>query len=130
MILRSIPLRIRRVLVADDQEDMATGLRLILEMWGFEVSVAHDGREALAAARAVFPQAALLDLGLPKLDGMQVAREMRNDPTLARSLLLALTGYGDNRHRQLARGAGFDHHLVKPIDLRKLRAALLPCGAF
>ena len=130
MILRNFPLKIQRVLVADDQEDMVSGLRLILEMWGFEVAIAHDGQEALAAAREMFPQAVLLDLGLPKLDGMQVARALRADPALARSLLLALTGYGDDRHRQLSRGAGFDHHLVKPIDLRRLRAALIPYGAF
>jgi CheY-like chemotaxis protein len=112
MILPIVPFNIQRVLVADDSEDTVTGLKLLLEMWGFDVAIAHDGQEALEAVRELHPEAALIDLGLPKLDGMQVAREIRNDPSMARALLFALTGYGDRRHRALAHNAGFDYHLV------------------
>jgi DNA-binding response OmpR family regulator len=112
------------LLVADDDRDTARALRTILELWRFEVVVAHDGEAALAAVRARVPDVALLDLSLPKLDGLEVARAIREECPTGSVLLLAVTGYSDPQHRVLAREAGFDDHLVKPIDLTLLRARL------
>jgi CheY-like chemotaxis protein len=118
----------RRVLVADDDRQMARGLKLMLELWGCEVAVAHDGLSALAAVRELRPHAALLDIGLPRLDGLQVARAIRQETALREVRLVAVTGYDDERHRRLSRDAGFDQHLVKPIDPGALREALLAVG--
>src|SRR5262245_33033826 len=104
-----------RVLVADDCADTVRTLALILRRWGHEVATAADGVEALAAAAALGPDAAVLDVGLPGLDGYEVARRLRGrfGPGL---LLVAVTGYGSERDRELARQAGFDHHFLKPVD--------------
>jgi two-component system OmpR family response regulator len=113
----------RRVLVADDNVYMAKALKLVLELWGFDVTVTHDGPAALAAAREVRPDVVLLDIKLPKLDGLQVARRLRREPDFA-PRLLALTGSGDAEDRMMSLAAGFDEHLVKPVDPDLLRAML------
>jgi len=112
--------RPRRILVVDDNLDTAESLSLLLRMRGHEVGVAHSGPAALEAALAFAPEVVLLDIGLPGLDGYQVARELRRNPRLANALLVALTGYGQDEDRLLAQEAGFDHHLTKPVDLKVL----------
>jgi len=112
-----------RVVVADDNPCMVTALRLVLERWGWSVVVAYDGPSAVAAIREVCPAVALIDIGLPLLDGHGVARAVRGEAT-APMRLVALSGYGDEHDRQLSRQAGFDHFLVKPFDPQALRAAL------
>jgi CheY-like chemotaxis protein len=113
-----------RVLIADDDRDMARGLRLVLEIWGFEATVAHDGLTALAAVRDQLPRIALLDIALPKLDGLALARRIREEAAGRSLLLVALTGYGGDAQRQASRDAGFDEHLTKPIDPGVLRRLL------
>jgi CheY-like chemotaxis protein len=119
-----VPSHVQRVVVADDNMLMANGLKLLLEMWGFTVTVAHDGVAALAAIRAVQPQAALLDLLMPRLDGLEVARRVRADASARGVLLVAMTGLAGPSDRSLIDSSGFDAHLVKPIDTQALRALL------
>ena len=105
-----------RILVVDDNHDAATGVATMLELEGHSVRTAHDGQEALVAAKDHRPLVVVLDIGLPLLDGYEVVRRMRAMPELADALLIALTGYGQNEDRQAALDAGFDQHLVKPAD--------------
>lgn len=106
----------RRILVVDDNLDGAESLSMLLELAGHEVHLAHDGEEALARFETVRPEVVLLDIGLPKLDGFEVARRLRGDGKNRDILLIALTGYGKEGDRALSREAGFDHHLVKPVE--------------
>src|SRR5262245_38386622 len=108
------------VLVVEDNRDAAESLRLLLEVFGHRVCVAHDGLEALDSARAHHPGVMLVDIGLPEIDGYEVARRIRGEPALRDVTLVALTGHGRDEDRQAALTAGFDHHLVKPIDPEKL----------
>lgn len=111
--------RKRRVLVVDDNKDGAESLGMLLRMWGHEVRLAHDGATALRLAAAEPPDVLLLDIGLPGLDGYEVARGVR----AARGrqpVLVALTGYGQEEDRRRTREAGFDHHLTKPVDPEQL----------
>jgi DNA-binding response OmpR family regulator len=112
-----------RVVVADDNASMATALRVVLERWGWDVVVAYDGLSAVAAIRETSPAVALIDIGLPLLDGLGVARAVRREGP-APLTLVALSGYGGEHDRLLSRQAGFDNHLVKPIDPSVLRAAM------
>ena len=112
-----------RVVVADDNPSMTGALKVILEIWGWEVVVAHDGMGAVAAIREARPVVALIDIGLPKLDGLEVARVLRAEGVAPR-LLVALSGYGEERDRRRSRQAGFDTHLVKPIEPEVLRTTL------
>jgi CheY-like chemotaxis protein len=107
---------IRRVLIVDDNEDSATSMAMLLQIYGHETRVAGDGPSALAIAGEFQPNAVLLDIGLPGMDGYEVARRLRELPTMHAAVLIALTGYGGAEHRQLALDAGFNHHLVKPVD--------------
>jgi signal transduction histidine kinase/DNA-binding response OmpR family regulator len=106
----------RRVLVVDDIVDVADTTAAMLGLSGHEVRVAHDGLEALAQLEAFLPEVVLLDIGLPRLDGYEVARRMRQSPAGRDVLLVALTGYGQPADRQRGRDAGFDEHLLKPVD--------------
>lgn len=108
------------VLVVEDNPDAAEGLRMILEVLGHRVSVAHDGTAALAAVRGETPDVMLVDIGLPDMDGYEVAKAVRGDPTLRRVALVALTGYGQAEDKAEATRAGFDRHLVKPVDAATL----------
>jgi two-component system CheB/CheR fusion protein len=110
------PGRGRRVLVVDDNVDTAESMVLLLRMRGHEVQVAFSGPTALEAAAAFAPEVVLLDIGLPGLDGYEVARSLRQQRRTAKATLVALTGYGQEEDRRLAREAGFDHHLTKPVD--------------
>ena len=107
-----------RVLIVDDNEDAADLLSMVLEAHGFTTRVAHDGPSALEIAQEFRPQTALLDIGLPVMDGFELARRLRADRDHAGLRLIALTGYGQDTDRQRSKEAGFDHHLVKPIDVK------------
>lgn len=107
----------RRILIADDSRDSAESLAELLRMKGYEVQVAYDGRQALAAAETYMPDIALLDLGMPELTGYEVCRSVRQQPWGAKMIIIAQTGWGQEDDRRRASHAGFDHHLVKPIDL-------------
>jgi len=106
----------RRILVVDDNVDTAQSLALLLRLKGHRVEVAHDGPAALETARSFVPEVVLLDIGLPGIDGYEVARRLREEVRLAHALVVALTGYGQEEDRRRARHAGFDHHFTKPVD--------------
>ena len=110
----------RTVLLVDDNEDATRALALLLEYGGFTVVTAHDGAEALARAAEVDPDIVLLDLGLPIIDGYRVAESLRARGDCDRVLLIAISGYGQPNDRARSAEAGFDHHLVKPIDCTAL----------
>jgi signal transduction histidine kinase/ActR/RegA family two-component response regulator/HAMP domain-containing protein len=114
----------RKVLLVDDNVDAAETLAEILEGWGCSVSLAHDGPSAVERALAQSPEAVLLDIGLPGIDGYEVARRLRRSPGFEATRLLALTGYAQPDDALRAREAGFDAHLTKPVDLEILRDAL------
>jgi CheY-like chemotaxis protein len=115
-------------LVVDDNVDTATSLAMLLDLQGHAVETAHDGARAVEAARTRTYDVLLLDLGLPVVDGYEAARQIRalgGDP---RPLLVAISGYGFDTDRARARAAGFDHHLVKPVELAAI-TAILPARA-
>jgi DNA-binding response OmpR family regulator len=112
----------RRILVVDDSQDSAESLALLLELHGHEVRTAFAGPAALEAASTFLPEIVLLDIGLPGMDGYEVARRLRVEHDGCR--LIALTGYGREDDRERSREAGFDHHLVKPVDLAELTRVL------
>ncbi len=115
----------QRILVVDDNHDAAEALALQLQLAGHEVRTAHDGAEALAVARAFEPDIVLLDLGMPKMDGYEAARQLRLRSTEGRRLtLIALTGWGQQQDRERTADAGFDAHLVKPVAEAQLFNAL------
>jgi CheY-like chemotaxis protein len=112
-----------RILVVDDNVDLARGLARLLEIRGHDVQVAHDGPTGLDKAKKSKPEVVLLDIGLPGMDGYQVAAHLRREETVKDATLIAISGYGQEEDLRLAKEAGFDHHLVKPIasaDLFKL----------
>jgi len=102
-----------RILVADDNYDSATSLSILLNDAGYDVRTAGDGAQALETAAQFRPDVALLDIGMPKLNGYEVARRLRNQPWGRHVLLIAVTGWGGVEHRQQTAQAGFDHHLTK-----------------
>ena len=106
----------QRVLVVDDNVDSAETLALLLQMGGHEVTVAHDGFTALQAARESRPDVAFLDLGMPMMDGYELASRWRQLPELGGTLLVALTGWGQEEDRRRSSEAGFDVHLIKPVE--------------
>ena len=105
----------RRILLVDDNADALEALQVIIQMMGHEVAVATDGESALAVAARFLPELVALDIGLPGIDGYEVARRMRALPGLTDAVLVALTGSGPDVDRERARAAGFDHHLLKPV---------------
>jgi DNA-binding response OmpR family regulator len=113
-----------RVVVADDHPDMADSLAVLLEAYGFVVTTAYDGDAALAAVRALRPHAVVLDLSMPRGDGLAVCEAVRREPEGEKVTLIALTGWGRNEDRELARRAGFDHYILKPLDVDALLQAL------
>jgi CheY-like chemotaxis protein/two-component sensor histidine kinase len=106
----------RRILVVDDNRDSADSLALLLELSGHTVRAAYDGLEAVELAGALQPEVILLDIGLPKLNGYEAARRIRAFPAGARALLIALTGWGQEADRRRSEEAGFNAHLVKPLN--------------
>lgn len=120
----STPQRRARVLIADDNYDAAQALALMLRLDGHEVRTASDGAEALKAADEFRPQVILLDIGMPKLDGYETARRLRTRPWARDALLVAQTGWGQEDDKLRAKQAGFDRHLVKPLDPEALSELL------
>jgi signal transduction histidine kinase/CheY-like chemotaxis protein len=114
----------RRILVADDNQDAAESLAMLLEMSGHLVRVVHDGRAALTIAQTFRPDAVVLDIGMPQLNGYEVAQALRREPWGAGLTLIALTGWGQESDLQRAFDAGFDRHLTKPIDPDALETVL------
>jgi len=120
-----------RILVVDDNEDAASSLTLVLELMGNDVRTAYDGSEAIAAAGEFLPHVVLLDIGLPKMNGYEACREMRKQAWGKHMVLIAVTGWGQNDAKRQSEEAGFDRHMVKPVDPRALRELLaeLPIAA-
>jgi len=116
--------RKRRILAVDDSRDAVDSLALILGMMGHETRTAYDGLEAVQAAAAFQPEVVLLDIGLPKLNGYEAAREIRQKTWGKHVLLIALTGWGQEEDKRRAFEAGFDHHLTKPVDPASLEKIL------
>jgi two-component system CheB/CheR fusion protein len=113
-----------RVLVVEDNLDSADMMDFMLKLGGHEVRTAHDGPAALEAARLFQPQVVLCDIGLPGMNGYEIAARLRAAPEFNQALLIALTGYGQEEARRRAKEAGFDYHLVKPIKPSALSALL------
>jgi CheY-like chemotaxis protein/anti-sigma regulatory factor (Ser/Thr protein kinase) len=109
-----------RILIVDDNVDAAESLRTLLQASGHVVRVAHDGAAGITLARTHQPQVVLLDIGLPLLDGYEVAKRLRQEAGLANVVIVAVTGYGNARDRDMSASAGFDHHLLKPVNLEAL----------
>lgn len=118
----------RRVLVVEDNPDGLETLVALLEMLGHEVAGAPDGRQAVQRAAEFRPQVVLLDLGLPVMDGFEVARTLRQDSRFEDVFIAALTGWGADGDRRRTADAGFDAHLTKPVDLPALEAVLARSG--
>jgi CheY-like chemotaxis protein/two-component sensor histidine kinase len=114
----------RRILVVDDNDDAAELLSLMLENAGYETAIAHDGQAAIAAAEQLAPDFVILDIGLPGMNGYQVAEQLRKSARLAKTGLIALTGWGTPEDRRKALAAGFDVHLTKPVAPADLRDAM------
>ena len=114
----------QKVLVVDDNRDAADSLGVLLRMHGADVQVVYDGASAVERAARWTPSVVLLDLGMPAMDGWEVARRLRAQPALGEATLIALTGWGQADDRKRTQSAGFDHHLVKPVDFNELRQLL------
>jgi CheY-like chemotaxis protein len=118
-----------RILVVDDNRDSAASLGMLLRIMGNDVRLAHDGLEAVSIADEFRPDVVLLDIGLPRINGYEAARQIRQQPWGQRIVLIATTGWGQESDRQRSKDAGFDHHLVKPINtvaLAQLLASMQP----
>jgi CheY-like chemotaxis protein/anti-sigma regulatory factor (Ser/Thr protein kinase) len=113
-----------RILVVDDNEDSVDSLAMLLRLMGHEVQTANDGEAALQAAESFRPGVAILDIGLPKINGYDLAKQIRQHPWAKDVVLVALTGWGQEQHRRRSAESGFDHHLTKPVDLDHLQEIL------
>jgi PAS domain S-box-containing protein len=113
-----------RVLVIDDNKDMADSIVALLRLAGYEARAAYAGTSGFETAIDYQPRVALIDIGLPEMDGFEVARHIRQDSKSRGMVLIAMTGYGEEHHQRASREAGFDHHLIKPVDPKKLLAFL------
>jgi len=114
----------QRILVVEDNRDSAESLRLMLEIYGYEVRVAYSGPHGVQEAKQYRPDVVICDIGLPGLDGYGVARKLRDSPTTAKARLIALTAYGHEECRERSCEAGFEQHLVKPVDPNVLLGVL------
>jgi CheY-like chemotaxis protein len=113
-----------RVLVVDDNRDSADSLAVLLEMKGHEARVAYDGESALATAKIYLPQLVLTDLAMPNVDGFGLLRELRSNPMLSLTRIVAMSGFGQSSDREQSLAAGFDAHLVKPLEMSVLNELL------
>jgi len=116
------------IMIVDDNQDAASMLTMLLESSGHEVLVEHDARRARARCEQVSPEVFLLDIGLPDMDGNELGARLRARPATRDVVIVAVTGYGQERGRARTAAAGFDHHLVKPVDIRQLEAILADAG--
>jgi CheY-like chemotaxis protein len=112
------------VLIVDDNREAADSLAMVLQAYGAETTVAYSGEEALSVAAAIHPAVAILDIGMPQMDGCELARRLRRDPEFAQCMLIALTGWGQPEDRLRVAAAGFDHHLLKPANIDELQTLL------
>jgi CheY-like chemotaxis protein len=110
----------------DDNHDAANSLAVLLKLLGHQVRVAYDGQQAFSSVTEQAPEIILLDIGLPGMDGYQVARQLREMLATCNPTLVALTGFGTEEDRRMSLAAGFDQHLVKPVDLTALEQLLTP----
>jgi len=117
-----------RVLIVEDNPDASDALHMLLELLGHKVAVVRDGPAALEAVRESIPDVALVDIGLPGMDGYEVARRARPLASPGQMTLIALTGYGRDEDKARALAAGFDYHLTKPVDVDALRSLLSGAG--
>jgi CheY-like chemotaxis protein len=117
-----------KILVVDDDRDAVDMLKMLLEMNGGLTHVAYDGAEAVKLAEQLRPDVVLLDIGMPVLDGYEVARRIRSEPWGANMFLVAISGWGQAEDRNRTRAAGFDHHLVKPADISTIQTLLGTMG--
>jgi CheY-like chemotaxis protein len=113
-----------RVLIVDDSKDSAKTLGWMVEYAGHETRLAHDGASAIEIAKTYEPNVILLDIGLPGMNGYEVCKAMHEDRIAQKAVFIAQTGWGQPEHRQRSKEAGFDHHLVKPIDMQVLKHLL------
>jgi PAS domain S-box-containing protein len=118
----------RRLMVIDDNKDAAESMSMLFELWGHEVICVYDGRSALETAAKYRPDAVFLDIGLPGMDGYEIAERLRELPESAHTVLVAITGYGQDEDRRRSREAGIDHHLVKPVAPETLHKLLDTLG--
>ena len=123
-VLTPVAHNTRRVLLVDDNVDFATSLKFLLESLGHDVRMAHDAAEALSVARELRPELGFLDLGLPDMSGYELAGKLREQPETASTVLVAVSGWGQPRDRERSRAAGFALHLVKPVELKSVEAAI------
>jgi CheY-like chemotaxis protein len=114
-----------RMLIVEDNEDVLETLALLLGHWGCDVRVARNGPDALDAVPSFSPHVVLLDLGLPGMDGYEVARRLRSTPATRDARLIAMSGYGQAQDKRLSKEVGFDQHLVKPVDPERLKQVLM-----
>jgi two-component system CheB/CheR fusion protein len=126
--IRAQPTRPRRILIVDDNADAAESTAMLLKLDGHEVQVVQDGPTALLRAKDFRPDIVLLDIGLPDMDGYEVARRLRATPDFADTMLIAHSGYAGEEHFERARQAGFDHHLVKPASITQLNELIVESG--
>jgi CheY-like chemotaxis protein len=126
----SAAVRRRRIVIADDNQDMADSLKVLLELDGHVVRTTHDGEGAIELARRVRPDFLLLDIGMPRLNGYEVARHIRMQPWGREMRLVAITGWGQPEDRSRALEAGFDYHLTKPVSLEDLADILNAKGVY
>jgi CheY-like chemotaxis protein len=117
-------LRPLRILVVEDAAETAHTTQILLTLWGYDCLMARDGPAALEVAATFCPGVVLLDIGLPGVDGYEVARRLREHPATAEALLVAVTGYGQEHEVRRCREAGFDRHLLKPVEPQELRTLL------
>lgn len=115
-----------RILIVDDNVDSAESMAVLLRLEGHEALTLHEGERVVAAAREFRPDVILLDIGLPGISGYDVARALRGDPEVGAVRLIAVSGYGRAEDRERARAAGFDEHLLKPVDFSALHDAIAP----
>jgi CheY-like chemotaxis protein len=119
-----LPVSTFRILIVDDYAEAAESMALLLQMEGHDVETADCGRKAIERAQVFHPQVVLLDIGLPDLDGYEVAKRLRLLPETQDAILIALTGYGRAEDLERSQSAGFNHHLLKPASLEALSALL------
>ena len=113
-----------RVLVVDDHADAADSMAMLLELWGYPVKTCYGGAAALETAFTYRPRVVLLDVGMPGMDGFEVARRLRDEPGFARTTVIGISGYANESYRRRALAHGFDHYLAKPVELDYLEELL------
>jgi CheY-like chemotaxis protein len=113
-----------RILVVEDLPDSADSMAILLQLWGYQSAVVYDGERALEVAAAFRPAVVFLDIGLPGIDGCEVARQLRRLPEMGTTLLFAITGYGREADVQRCKEAGIDRYFLKPVDPLELRQEL------